>query len=105
MNPLAIFKPKHEKLQDMKNRVLKNREAVLDAFSSNIDGAKCCSLLMGQKCIARMCEFFIELKSISSDGKEVKFWRCSFVEQNMLLIENGQVLREILKEIKELKIK
>src|SRR3990167_9816051 len=95
MNPLAIFKPKHERAQDMKNRVLKNREAVLDAFSSNVDVAKCCPMLMGQKCINKMGEMFIELKSVSAGGEEVKFWRCAFVEQDLLLIELNTNIRKL----------
>jgi hypothetical protein len=102
MNPLAIFQPKYKRNQDLKERVLKNREAVLDAFSSNIDGAKCCPLLTGQKCIGRMCELFIELKSISSDGKEIKFWRCSMVEQSLLLIELNSNVRETNRLLTEL---
>lgn len=102
MNPLTIFQPQHKRNQGLKERVLKNKEAVLDAFSSNIEGAKCCSLLMGQKCINRMCEHFIELKSISADGKEIKFWRCSFVEQSMLLIELNANVRETNRLLTEL---
>ena len=101
MNPLAIFKPKHERQQELKARVLKNKEAVLDAFSSNIEGAKCCPLLMGQKCINKMCEFFLELKSIDDKGKEIVFWRCAIVETPLLLIENAQILRKLLTKEKK----
>ncbi len=97
MGLLALLKPKYEKQQELKSRVLKNREAVLDAFSSNIEGAKCCPLLMGQKCINKMCEFFMELKSIDDKGKEVIFHRCSMVEQSLLIIELNQNIRNLTK--------
>ena len=95
MGLLTIFKPKHERQQELKARVLKNKEAVLDAFSSNIEGAKCCPLLMGQACINKMCQFFLELKSIDDKGKEIVFWRCSMVEQSLLIIELNQNIRNL----------
>ena len=95
MNPLAIFKPKYEKQQELKARVLKNREAILDAFSSNVDRAKCCPYLMRQKCINKMCEFFMELKSINKENKEVVFWRCAIVETPLLIIELNQNIRNL----------
>ena len=98
---LSIFKPKHERQQELKSRVLKNKEAILDAFSSNIEGAKCCPLLMGQKCINKMCEFFMELKSIDDKGKEIIFHRCAIVETPLLLIENAQILRQLLTKEKK----
>jgi len=95
VNPLAIFQPKYAKAQALKERVLKNKEGVLDALSENIKGARTCPLLMGQKCLGSFCEMFLELKSVSNDGKEVKFWRCAYVETPLLLIELNQSIQKL----------
>ena len=92
MNPLAIFQPKAERMQDMKNRVLKNREAVLDAFSSTLNESRCCPFLCGARCLGKACEKFLEFKTIS-DGKETKYWRCVDTQTPLLLIEIAQELR------------
>lgn len=94
-NLLAIFQPKYERQQELKNRILKNKEGVLDALSENIKGARTCPLLLGQKCLGSFCEFFMELKNISDDGKEIKFWRCAYVETPLLLIELCQNIRKL----------
>lgn len=99
MNPLAIFKPKHERRQDMKNRILKNRTAVLEAFSSRMEEAKCCPLLLMEKCQGNACELFLELKSVDKDGKEQKFWRCAHVETPLLLIELNQNIRRLYEKL------
>lgn len=93
-NPLAIFKPKIN--QGLKNRVLKNREAILDIMSQNIQGARQCPFLLGQKCLGQMCELFMEFKSVSAENKEIKFWRCSFVETPLLIIELNQNIRKLI---------
>ena len=93
MNPLAIFKPKHERQQELKARVLKNKEAVLDAFSSNIEGAKCCEGLLGQKCLGKFCEKFMQLYSVDKDGTKKEFWRCAYIQTPMLLIEIAGEIR------------
>lgn len=99
MNPLAIFKPKYEKKQDLKERMLKNKEAVLDVLSENIKGARTCPLLLGQKCVGSFCEFFLELKSVDKEGKEQKFWRCAHVETPLLLIELNQNIRRLYEKL------
>jgi hypothetical protein len=98
-NLLTVFKPKHERQQDLKNRVLKNKEAVLDIMSKNIEGARQCPFLCGAKCLGQFCELFMELKSISADGKEVKFWRCAHVETPLLLIELNQNIRRLYEKL------
>jgi hypothetical protein len=94
----TIFKPKHERILDLKNRILKNREAVLDAFSSNIDGAKCCPLLAGQKCINKMCEFFNQFYEVDKSGEKKEYWRCAVTQLPVLLIELNQSIRRLNKE-------
>jgi hypothetical protein len=99
MNPLAIFQPKSEWMQDMKNRVLKNREAVLEAFSSTLNESRCCPFMCGARCLGKACEFFLEFQSISKTGDKTKFHRCAITEIPMLLIENAQILRDLINKI------
>lgn len=94
---LQIFKPKG---QDLKERVLRNKEALLDVMAQSVQGGRTCPLLMGQKCIGAMCEHFLELQSFNRDtGTTTKFWRCAHVEQPLLLMEQNQILRSILNEL------
>ena len=67
-NPLAMIKRNREakKNQELKERVLKNREGVLDAMAENIKGARQCPLMMGQKCIGGLCELFQEYEYVRS---------------------------------------
>lgn len=95
MNPLAIFKPKYEKKQDLKERILKNKEGVLDALSEGMKGARTCPILLGAKCLGSFCEFFMKLKSVDKNNKEIEFWRCAHVETPLLLIELNQNIRRL----------
>jgi len=93
-NLLTLLKPKYQRQQDLKERILKNKESVLDALSENIKGARACPIILGQKCLGSFCELFMELKSITDEGKETKFWRCVFVETPLLIIElNNNIIR------------
>ena len=96
MNPLTLWKNK--KLQNLKERILKNREGVLDVMSENIKGAKQCPFLIGQKCIGGMCEFFMEFDTTDAKTGEKLFTyhRCSFVQTPLLLIEVARELRKII---------
>lgn len=77
-----------EQKQNLKDRILKNKEAVLDVMASRIDGARQCPLLLGQKCIGQMCEMFMEFKTVNDITKaEFKYWRCCFTQIPILLIE------------------
>lgn len=96
MNPLAIFNPKFKRQQELKAKILKNKEAVLDIMSSKIEGARQCPLLCGAKCLGQFCELFMELKSIDKDGKETPFWRCAILETPLLLIELNTNIRNLL---------
>ena len=82
--------------QDMKNRLVKSREAVLEVFSQNMEGVKPCPILLGEKCIGQMCTFFMEFHDGSSPAKKRQtFWRCTFVETPMLLIELNNNIRAL----------
>ena len=98
MNPIAIWKEKRRVAgnQDLKKRVLKNREAVLDIMSDNIQGARQCPLLLGQKCIGCMCEWFMEFTSTDDATKKKEtFHRCSVVELPHLLMELNRNVRKL----------
>ena len=101
-NPLAIFKPKVN--QALKDRVLKNREAVLDIMSQNIQGARQCPFLLGQKCLGQMCELFMEFKTKNdATGQEHNFFRCVFAELPLLIIELNQNIGKLIKKEEILK--
>ena len=104
INPIAIWRDSRKaiKNQDLKNRILKNREGVLDAFAENIKGARACPLLCGQKCIGGLCELFQEYKSIGKDGKETTYSRCNFNQTPLLLIENANLTRTLIQEQRQL---
>lgn len=79
---------KAKRQQEFKERVLKNREAVLDIMASNVKGGKNCSFLLGNKCLGILCEQFLEWKNINSEtGKEFTYYRCVFQQTPLLLIE------------------
>lgn len=79
--------------QELKERVLKNREAVLDIMADNIKGAKSCPFLIGQKCLGGLCEMFMEFKSVNAETKkEFSYFRCAFVQMPLLICE---LLRDI----------
>lgn len=104
-NLITIWKQKKEvqKQQDLKGRVLKNKEAMLDVMAQNIKGARQCPYLMGQKCIGQMCEFFMEFKNINDITKEeFTYYRCAIVQTPLLLIELIQNIRS-LKEVNSVK--
>src|SRR3990167_10292408 len=100
INPLQVWRGngKAKKDQELKNRVLKNREGVLDAFAENIKGARACPLLMGQKCIGGLCELFGEYKSVDKEGRTTTYNRCNFNQTPILLIENANLMRSLINE-------
>ncbi|RLC88229.1 MAG: hypothetical protein DRJ03_03530 [Chloroflexi bacterium] len=85
---------------NVKNRILKNGEAVLDVMGRNIKGARQCPLLGGQKCIGEFCEHFMELSSVNAETKETTtFWRCAHVETPLLLIELNNNIRNLMGQL------
>jgi hypothetical protein len=103
-NLLAIFN-KVERHQDIKDRVCKNREGMLDVLAQNIQGAKQCPVLLGQKCIGQFCEQFMQFFSVNAKGEKKEFWRCAHVETPHLLIEVNSNLLKIIKLLEEQKEK
>ena len=98
MNPIAIWKEKRRVAgnQDLKKRVLKNRAAILDIMADNIQGARQCPMLLGEKCIGVLCEWFMEFTSTNeTTNKTETFHRCSVVELPHLLMELNRNVREL----------
>ena len=88
--------------QGLKERILKNREGVLDAMAENIKGARQCPFLLGNKCLGIMCEHFMEFKNVDDKtGKEMSFGRCAFVQMPLLLIELRESIEKLTAKIKE----
>lgn len=86
--------------QNLKERVLKNREAVLGAMSGSIKGARQCPMLLGEKCFGPLCEMFIQLESRNDQtGQVTKFSRCAFVETPLMLIELNNNMRKAVREL------
>ena len=89
MKIMTIFKQ-----SDIKRKILKNREAVLDIMGDKIKGARQCPFMMGQKCIGEFCEHFMEFKSVNEKtGTETSFWRCAHVQLPLLIIELMATMR------------
>jgi len=104
-HPLAIFRGNGgaKRQQRLKERILRNREGVLDAFSENIKGAKACPFLIGQKCIGGLCEHF-QKYSFTNDTtkKTTEYYRCAFNQTPQLLIEiidNVRIGNDLLREL------
>lgn len=77
-----------KRLQNAKDRILKQREPILDAFSENIKGARTCALYMGGPCIGGLCEFFRKYETVPDGGGKIKeYYRCSINQTPALLVE------------------
>lgn len=93
--PLAIFN-KAQKQQELKERILKNREGVLDTLGHNIKGAHQCPFLLGQKCIGQFCEMFMQFYTVNeSTNEKTEYWRCAFIQLPILLIELNTNIRKL----------
>ena len=88
------------KNQELKNRVLKNNEAVLDVIAQNIKGSRQCPLMLGQKCMGVMCELFQEYTTTTPDKKKLTYSVCNFNQFPRLIIESMDVQRQILTELR-----
>jgi len=104
MGLLAIIKKREtNRMRGIKERVLKNKEAVIDVLGKNIKGARQCEGLMGGKCIGEFCEKFMEFKNIDKKtGKVTRYWRCAYVQTPLLLIETANEIRTTNSLLREL---
>ena len=79
---------KSKRRQALKERILKNKEALLGAMSENIKGARQCPFMLGDKCLGQMCEHFMEFKTINNvTGETFSFFRCAHVQLPLLIME------------------
>ena len=84
-----------KKKQDFKNRILKQREPILDAFAESIKGARTCPMLLGQKCIGSLCEFFQKYHTVpDKKGVTREYARCNINQTPSLMLEMLTTLRE-----------
>jgi len=77
-----------KRLQEVKGRILKQREPILDAFAESVKGAKSCPRYMGGPCTGILCEDFQEYGTVpGKDGKSRKYRRCNYTQTPRLLVE------------------
>lgn len=96
MNFLSVFKRNPGIDPDLKKRMLKNNDAILEVMGEKLDGNKCCAHLSGNPCIGKMCMQFMEFKNINAADETSSYWRCAHVQTPMLLIEVAQAIRQLI---------
>lgn len=107
-NPIALWvgnkraQQKVQQHQDLKNRLIKHKEPILEIMAKQLDGNRVCSMLLGEECIGPMCNFFKEYKLIAPDGKETAYHQCSFKQQDKTLLEISAELRSMKALLAEL---
>jgi len=100
MNLLSIFKRngKHKINPldpEIKRKILKNKDGVLEMMGEKLEGNKMCPYLLGTECIGKFCMKFMEFKSINDKGEESSYWNCSDVQTPLLLIELNRNIRTL----------
>lgn len=94
--------------QDMKARLVKNREPILDIMAEGAKVAKACPFLLGQKCITGLCDLFMEFTNTNLEtGEKKPFFNCAIRQLVLTQMETNQRLIEItnlLKEDKNVKV-
>lgn len=100
MNLPAIFKKGNGKLTvNTKERLLKNKDALLEAYNEKMEGNKACPIMLGQPCVNQMCMFFMKFYSEDKDKNKTEFWACTYTQQTIMLSEiNANVRRLSIKE-------
>ena len=89
--------------QEIKARIVKNEEVVLEALAKRAKGSKTCPFYLGAQCVADACEFFQQYVSIDDEtGKKTEYFRCLFTQIPKLQIELIQNIRENNKLLREL---
>lgn len=106
-NPIAIFRGngKVRRQQDMKARIVKNEEVILEAMGKRAKGTKSCPFYLGAQCVADACMFWMEFKNINSEtGKEFSYFRCAFNQVPLLICELLRDINILRKEIANVKM-
>lgn len=111
MGFLARFK-RNGAMTEAQQKILKDKELVLDVLSESMQGQRICPLLSvnkPQKCIGKFCEFFHEYNT-NNGGK---YSRCSFNQSPALQLElldemrrlNNALLGVVKETVEEIKKK
>jgi hypothetical protein len=99
MNFLTLWGRNHkaQRLQDVKSRIVKNEEIVLEAMAKRAKGVKSCPFYLGSACISDACEFFLEFVTINSQtGQRMKYHQCVFVKTPLLMIELREEISKLV---------
>ena len=96
MGFLARFKPNGNGLTEGQQKILKDKELVLDVLAESMKGQKLCPILSQginkpQKCIGEFCEFFGKYKQINGG----EYHRCSYNATPALTIELLDEIRRL----------
>lgn len=89
-NPLTLWKKNREiqRLQDVKSRLLKNEEVVLEAMGKRAKGAKTCEHYLGATCVADACSRFNEWETLPDvNGKKRKYSICDYSQAVRLQLD------------------
>lgn len=89
---------KPDRINEIKDRVLKNNQVAIDILGKNIkEGNRACPFLGGSPCIGEFCMHFMKFTSIDRDtGKKIDFYNCAHTQQNNLIIELNQNIRQLI---------
>ncbi len=94
-----LIKFRAKRSQALKEKVLNNREALLNVMSDNIKGASLCPALLGEKCIGEMCVKFKKYTSTNGEtGKKFTYHRCVDTQTDNLIIETNELLHSLIVE-------
>jgi len=93
MNFLSIFKKKPKIDPDLKKRILKNNDAILETLGEGLQGNKLCPLLGGNPCVGKLCMFWMEFTNTQADIPN--YWMCSHVKTPLLIIETANAIRRL----------
>jgi len=98
MNFLTIWKDKKaQRLQNIKDRIVKNEEVILEAMGKRAKGVKTCPFYLGANCIADACEFFLKFVNINYEAKQkTEYYQCAFAKIPLLLIELREEISKLV---------
>lgn len=94
-----------ERMQDIKSRIVKNEEVILEAMGKRAKGTKTCPFYLGNTCVADACMFWMEFKNINNEGQEFTYFRCVFQQIPLLQIELIRDINILRKEFANEKTK
>lgn len=106
---LIPFFRRSRRRQDLKERIVKNRQGVMGAMSECVEGARQCPFLLGEKCIGKFCEFFVKYTKVDHRNLDLAgnpmltdYHRCVFIQSVSMQIEGNNELRSLNRKIDEL---